>query len=611
MQRSESNLKKGKKNILLIGIGLVGMYIAGQSIAKKHAEDKKIDDDNEYLDLDIERNTYCETHGLYERTIKPVADKILSFIGLVVLSLLMGVLAVAVWVDDPGPVFFTQKRVGKDGEFFMLHKYRTMRMSTPHDVPTHELCDPEQYITRVGRFLRRSSLDELPQIWDIFRGKMSVIGPRPALWNQKDLIEERSKYGANSVLPGLTGLAQIKGRDELLIPDKAKLDGEYTSILRAGGGKALFQDAKLFCLTVASVIKHDGVVEGGTGSLLNPSDDWQTKRTTGVSAQNADDAGFDEYGYKKIFRINKNDKKKVLITGAGSYIGESFITYCKKNYPNIECTAIDMVDGSWRNYDFSPYDAVFHVAGIAHADVGRASEEMKAKYYAVNTDLAVETARKAKEDGVGQFLFMSSMIIYGDSAPYGKEKIITETTIPSPTNFYGDSKWRADVGVRKLGCSTFHVAVLRPPLIYGRGAKGNYSILAKLARKLPIFPDIDNCRSMLYIENLCEFLSLLILGGEGGIYFPQNSSYIKTSTLVREIGITTNCPVYTSKLLNPAIFFISHISDKTSSLVNKAFGNQVYDQRLSQYDGIDYQLYDLRESIIATESDSSSMSVMV
>ena len=142
---------------------------------------------------------------------KPVVDKLLSFGGLVVLSPLYGLLSLAVYLDDPGPVFFTQKRVGKDKHFFMLHKYRSMKMDTPHDVPTHQLSNPEQYITRVGRVLRKTSLDELPQIWDIFRGRMSIIGPRPALWNQEDLVKERDKYSANSVMPGLTGWAQING----------------------------------------------------------------------------------------------------------------------------------------------------------------------------------------------------------------------------------------------------------------------------------------------------------------------------------------------------------------------------------------------------------------
>jgi len=204
---------------------------------------------------------------LYEKFVKRVIDIILSGVGLILLSWLYLIIVIAVLIDDPGPVFFCQKRVGKKKKLFKLHKFRSMKMSTPHDMPTHMLNNPKQYITHVGRFLRKSSLDELPQIWDIFRGKMSIIGPRPALWNQEDLIEERDKYGANDVLPGLTGWAQINGRDELEIPVKAKLDGEYVRHLHQGGFKAFGFDCKCFFGTIRSVIKSDGIVEGGTGEI--------------------------------------------------------------------------------------------------------------------------------------------------------------------------------------------------------------------------------------------------------------------------------------------------------------------------------------------------------
>lgn len=187
--------------------------------------------------------------------------------GLFVLSGVYLVIAIAVYVDDPGPILFKQKRLGKGKTFFPLHKFRSMKMSTPHDMPTHMLKNPEQYITKVGGFLRKSSLDELPQIWDIFIGNMSIIGPRPALWNQDDLITERDKYGANDIMPGLTGWAQINGRDELEIPVKAKFDGEYTAILHKGGMKAFLFDCRCFLGTIFSVARGDGVVEGGTGEL--------------------------------------------------------------------------------------------------------------------------------------------------------------------------------------------------------------------------------------------------------------------------------------------------------------------------------------------------------
>lgn len=194
-------------------------------------------------------------------------DVILSIAGLILLSWLYLILAIAIVIDDPGPVFFRQKRVGIHKSFFQLHKFRSMKMSTPHDMPTHMLENPEQYITRVGRFLRKSSLDELPQIWDIFVGNMSIIGPRPALWNQDDLVAEREKYGANDVRPGLTGWAQINGRDELEIPVKAKLDGVYVERLHRGGLSAFLFDCRCFIGTISSVARGDGVVEGGTGEL--------------------------------------------------------------------------------------------------------------------------------------------------------------------------------------------------------------------------------------------------------------------------------------------------------------------------------------------------------
>lgn len=205
--------------------------------------------------------------SFYEVCVKRLFDIVLSFVGLIVLSPVYLILSIAIVIDDPGPVFFSQKRIGLDKSYFKLHKFRSMKMSTPHDRPTHMLDNPEQYITRVGKFIRAHSLDELPQIWDIFVGKMSIIGPRPALWNQDLLTAERDKYGANDVKPGLTGWAQINGRDELEIPVKAKLDGDYIKMLEKGGFKAFSFDVRCFFGTVFSVARGDGVVEGGTGAL--------------------------------------------------------------------------------------------------------------------------------------------------------------------------------------------------------------------------------------------------------------------------------------------------------------------------------------------------------
>ena len=195
--------------------------------------------------------------------IKRMIDVLLSGIGILVLSPILLILCIAIKLDSPGPILFTQKRVGIHKSHFQIYKFRTMRTDTPKDMPTHMLSNPEQYITRTGKFLRSTSLDELPQIFNIFKGDMSIVGPRPALWNQYDLIAERDKYGANDVLPGLTGWAQINGRDELEIPVKARLDGEYVKKYGLG------MDLRCFFGTFVSVLRQDGVVEGGTGSLHN------------------------------------------------------------------------------------------------------------------------------------------------------------------------------------------------------------------------------------------------------------------------------------------------------------------------------------------------------
>lgn len=214
---------------------------------------------------------------MYKKFLKRLIDLVLSFLGIVFLSLPMLIIAIAIKIDSKGPVFFKQKRVGIHKKHFNILKFRTMRTDTPHDAPTHELNDPKRWITKVGGFLRKTSLDELPQLFNIFGGSMSIIGPRPALWNQYDLIEERDKYGANDVKPGLTGWAQINGRDELEIPVKAKLDGEYVDKM------SFAFDCKCFFGTIKSVLKSDGVVEGGTGEL-----EKQKKEQNGSDAQSVE-----------------------------------------------------------------------------------------------------------------------------------------------------------------------------------------------------------------------------------------------------------------------------------------------------------------------------------
>lgn len=215
--------------------------------------------------------------GMYKYFFKRFFDIIISFLGLILCALPMIIVAIAIKCDSKGPVFFKQKRIGKNKKIFKILKFRTMYTETPPDAPTHELADPKKWITKVGGFLRKTSLDEIPQIFNIFVGHMSIIGPRPALWNQDDLIAERDKYGANNIKPGLTGLAQISGRDELEIPVKAKIDGEYVEKLNKGWFRGFAIDWKCFWGTVASVFKHEGVVEGGTGEINRQMQDEHNK----------------------------------------------------------------------------------------------------------------------------------------------------------------------------------------------------------------------------------------------------------------------------------------------------------------------------------------------
>lgn len=595
------------------GIAFAGMYL----MARKKKSDytyndepaeqnpfagKKVvfvQDDNDDENADGVRghleaiSASAQQQSLYSKYGKRMLDMVLSFGGLVVLSPVYAAIALAIKIEDPGPVLFTQKRVGQNKEYFKLHKFRSMKVSTPHDVPTHQLENPDQYITKVGKFIRAHSLDELPQIWDIFVGNMSVIGPRPGLWNQDLLTAERDKYGANDVKPGLTGWAQINGRDELEIPVKAKLDGEYVQ------KQSFLFDMKCFLGTISKVSHDDSVVEGGTGEMK--------KKPYYYTDGKSDEELIGNIGFGEPVEVDPGAKKKVLITGAGSYIGQSFIQYAKKHYPdNFEIEELDMTDAAWRDKDFSEYDVVYHVAGIAHADVGKVSEEIKSKYYEVNTGLAVEAAEKAKREGVKTFVFMSSMIVYGDSAPYGQQKVIDETTVPKPANFYGDSKIQADVAVRELADDTYKVIVLRPPMIYGKDSKGNYRTLAKLAKKLPIFPDVDNERSMLYIENLCEFLCQVMLlktyHRNSVVLLPQNGEWTKTSDMVKMIAKASGKKIAELKCFAPAVWIGSKMPGKIGGLVNKAFGNNCYEFEASFYSGLKYQNTTVKQSAMEINS---------
>lgn len=286
--------------------------------------------------------------------------------------------------------------------------------------------------------------------------------------------------------------------------------------------------------------------------------------------------------------------KKILITGANSYIGTSLENWLRQWADKYSIDTIDMIDGTWKEKDFSTYDVVFHVAGIAHVSADPKMEEL---YYKVNRDLTIETAKKAKEDGVKQFIFMSSIIVYGDSSHINKERIIDKNTIPKPSNFYGDSKLKAEEGIKSLENDNFRIVVLRPPMIYGKGSKGNYPKLASYALKLPIFPDINNQRSMLHVDNLCEFIRLMIANEERGLFFPQNSEYVKTAELVKLIAEVHGKRIVLTRVFNPILKFMG----KFVGMVNKAFGNLVYEKSMSEYK-VNYRIRDLDETVRLTES---------
>ena len=308
--------------------------------------------------------------------------------------------------------------------------------------------------------------------------------------------------------------------------------------------------------------------------------------------------------------------KKILITGAGSFIGTSFEKYIENhaNCSQYKISVMDTLTGkivsddtnisesnanaeeTENTWNFSGFDVVFHVAGIAHADVGKVSEEGKELYRKVNTELAIETAKKARAADVRQFIFMSSAIVYGASSPIGKEKIINKDTKPEPENFYGESKLNAETGLLELTADDFRVVILRPPMIYGPGCKGNYNSLRKFALKFPVFPKVANERSMLYIDNLCEFIRLMIDNDESGIFHPANRELSNTSEMVKMIAEAHG----KKKALMGGLTWLLKLLSHFTGLVNKAFGNLTYAEELTEYKD-DYRVFSLRESITTTE----------
>ncbi|MBM7839415.1 UDP-glucose 4-epimerase [Alkalihalobacillus xiaoxiensis] len=283
--------------------------------------------------------------------------------------------------------------------------------------------------------------------------------------------------------------------------------------------------------------------------------------------------------------------KRILITGKSSYIGNKFIEWIEESNEDFHIDTISVRDNSWKEMNFARYDTILHLAGIAHVSKDPNMEEL---YYAVNRDLTISLAEKAKKDGVKQFIFMSSIIVYGDGV--GADGLITEKTIPKPRDFYGNSKLQAEDGIRPFSDDSFNVAIIRPPMIYGKGSKGNYPKLARLALKLPLFPDYENQRSMIYIDNLSNFIKMIICEEENGLFFPQNEEFVKTSNMVKVICEMHNNKIKFTRICNPLIKFIA----SRIIYINKIFGNLKYSYELSEYK-LKYQIIDFKESIKSTE----------
>ena len=288
--------------------------------------------------------------------------------------------------------------------------------------------------------------------------------------------------------------------------------------------------------------------------------------------------------------------KKILITGAGSYIGTCVEQHLQQWPEQYHVDTIDMVDGTWREKSFRGYDAVLHVAGLVHQPQTKNDPKQSDRYDKINHLLAVETARKAKADGVGQFVFLSSASVYGLNAPVGKVVMITKDTPLNPTDNYGISKKHAEESLQKLRDDQFRLAIVRPPMIYGKGCKGNYQTMAKLARKLPVFPWVENQRSMLYVENLAEFLRLLMDDEAEGIFCPQNNEYVNTSDMVNLIAHANGKGI----LLIRGVSWALKLLRPVTGIVDKAFGSLCYDFELSRYEK-DYCVKNLPESILKTE----------
>lgn len=416
--------KKLGKAALITGAVLGTSFVVLNAIAKKKKHDSVYDNEPEQKNpLEGKNVVFVEDENdkenadgvkghlvavgdteyvpsFYEKYFKRGIDVALSFGGLVALAPVMGAIALAIKIEDPGPVLFTQKRLGQNKQYFKLHKFRSMKMCTPHDVPTHMLDNPDQYITKVGKFIRAHSLDELPQIWDIFVGNMSVIGPRPGLWNQDLLTAERDKYGANDVKPGLTGWAQINGRDELEIPDKAKLDGEY--VRKIGPG----MDASVFLGSLHVFGKDDSVVEGGTGAMRSISDSTIFENTKEVTASIVTYNSKDEIDIlmQSLETCDYFNSMTVFVVDNASSDGTA--TYIKEKYPwaRVIESKENLGFGKGHNLVIKHVKSKYHI--IVNPDISVPIDTISKaiEYISANEDISVVTPYVMNVDGTQQHL---------------------------------------------------------------------------------------------------------------------------------------------------------------------------------------------------------------
>ena len=284
--------------------------------------------------------------------------------------------------------------------------------------------------------------------------------------------------------------------------------------------------------------------------------------------------------------------KKVILVGIGGYIGGKFTEYINNHYPGWQIDAVDSMNRKWAEAELSGYDAVYNVSGLAHANARQGSEEL---YYQVNGQLPIDVAIKAKEEGVPLFVQMSSQIVYGDMSRLGEEKMITAETVPSEPTVYGKSKMMAERGLMALVDDNFQVAIMRPPLIYSEFARDNFPRLVKFAKKMPIFPKLENKQSMVYVDNLCELIKLIIENNKGGMYYPQQECYIETSKIVADIARAVGNKMWQTRIFNPALRLLSKIPKL--GFIHKAFGSITYDMKMSNHFDGKYRVVSYEESI--------------